>query len=146
MRACTLHTTLVFLGDVEHSRLEALQLVAQEVNGISFDLVFDAARYWEHNHIAYAAPNFIPPQLTQLVQDLKRCLSKHYFNFDKHPYTPHVTLLRNAQRSNVPLPERDRVTWQARDYVLVQSAPDVEGANYQILAKFALSIKNISTR
>ena len=34
-----LHNTLVFLGEVETARLEALQLAAQEVSGSAFQLV-----------------------------------------------------------------------------------------------------------
>lgn len=56
MRADTLHSTLVFLGEVETHRLEALLLAAREVAGSPFEIDFDVARYWGHNHIVYAAP------------------------------------------------------------------------------------------
>lgn len=138
MRVDTLHATLVFLGEVELHRLEALQLAAQETAGESFDLVLDVARYWGHNHIVYAAPDFVPPQLEQLVRNLEQCLSKHRFRFDKHSYKPHVTLLRNAQWSDVLLPEMKKVVWRARSFVLVQSVSDKDGANYRVLARFPL--------
>jgi 2'-5' RNA ligase len=138
MHADTLHATLVFLGDVALHRLEALQLAAQEVEGESFDLALDAARYWGHNHIVYAAPHIVPPQLVQLVHDLEQRLSKHRFRFDKREYKPHITLLRHAQWSDDPLPEMDKVVWQAKSMSLVQSASDGQGANYQVLARFPL--------
>ena len=138
MRAATLHATLVFLGEVELHRLEALQLAAQEVAGVSFDLVLDVARYWVHNHIVYAAPDIVPPPLVQLVRDLEQCLTRHRFRFDKHSYKPHVTLLRNAQWSDELLPEMKKVIWRARGFVLVQSVPDSAGANYRVLARFPL--------
>jgi len=138
MRADTLHATLAFLGEVELHRLQALQLAAQEVEGKSFDLVFDMARYWGHNHIVYAAPGTVPPQLTQLVHDLEQRLSKHHFRFDKREYKPHITLLRHAQWNDIPLPEMNKVVWQARSMALVQSAPDEEEANYRVLARFPL--------
>ncbi len=138
MRADTLHATLVFLGDVEVDRLEALQLAAQEVSGKSFDVVFDTACYWGHNHIIYAAPSMVPPQLAQLVHDLEERLYKHHFRFDVHSYKPHITLFRNAQWSDEPLPEMGRVGWRARDFVLMQSAPDKEGANYRVMGRFLL--------
>ena len=136
MRAATLHATLVFLGDVVLHRLEALQLAAQEAEGEPFDLAFDAARYWGHNHIIYAAPHTVPPQLAQLVRVLEQRLRKHRFHFDRRPYKPHITLLRHAQWSDAPLPEMQKVVWQVRDFTLVQSAPDEEGANYRVLARF----------
>ena len=41
MAAEKLHNTLVFLGDVECDRLEVLQLAAQEVSAVTFQIVFD---------------------------------------------------------------------------------------------------------
>ena len=139
MSAKTLHATLVFLGDVKEHRLEALQLAAQEVNGSAFQLAFDVARYWGHNHIVYAAASSVPTHLLQLVEELEQSLIKHRFRFEKRPYKPHLTLLRHAKCSDVAMPAMSQVIWQVKDFVLVQSAPDENGANYQVLARFALS-------
>lgn len=138
MRAATLHGTLVFLGDVAQHRLEALQLAAQEVEGECFDLAFDVARYWGHNHIVYAAPHMVPPRLENLAHDLELSLIKHRFRFDQRTYKPHVTLLRHAQWSDAPLPEMEKVVWRVRSFALVQSAPDEQGTNYSVLARFPL--------
>lgn len=138
MRANTLHNTLAFLGDIEQHRLEALQLAAQEVNGERFDLAFDVARYWGHNHIVYAAPHAAPPQLAQLVRDLERRLTMHHFDFDQRPYKPHVTLLRHAQWGDRPLPDMGGVVWRAKDFVLAQSTLGETGASYRVLARFPL--------
>jgi 2'-5' RNA ligase len=138
MRIATLHATLVFLGDVEPHRLEALKFAAHETKGKSFDLVLDTARYWGHKHIVYAAPNIVPPQLMQLVHVLEQNLSQHHFHFDKRAYNPHVTLLRHAQWNDAPLPDMNSVVWQVGSFALVQSAPDENGANYQVLARFQL--------
>ena len=135
MRGETLHSTLVFIGDIEQSGLEALQLAAQEVNGVCFELCFDEARYWGHNHILYAAPGHIPQQLVQLVDALEQRLTKHRFKFDSREYKPHVTLLRNAHWSDAPLTAMQPVCWRIRDFVLVQSLPD----EYLVLARFPLS-------
>ena len=138
MRAETLHATLVFLGDVEQQRLEALQLAAQEVRAEPCRLCFDGARYWGHNRIVYAAASSIQSQLLHLVSELERHLSMHRFSFDKRPYKAHVTLLRKAHWTDKPLPDMPRVTWQVKDFALVQSVPDKQGANYQVLARFPL--------
>jgi 2'-5' RNA ligase len=139
MRTDTLHATLVFLGEVESHRLEAIQLVAQEIEGLAFDLVLTEARYWGHNHIVYAAPHTVPTQLTQLVHDLEQRLLKHRFHFEPREYKPHVTLLRHAQWSDAPLPERRQVVWRAKSFALVQSTPAEKGANYRVLARFSLN-------
>lgn len=138
MRTDTLHATLVFLGEVAASRLEALQLAAEEVNAARFDLCFDEARYWGHNHILYAAPRNIPAQLLHLVSELERHLIRHHFKFEPREYKPHVTLMRNVHRNDDPLPEMLPVPWSIREFVLVQSASQDGEANYRILAKFPL--------
>ena len=139
MRFGMLHNTLVFIGHVEQSRLEALQLAAQEVNAEGFELCFDVARYWGHNHIVYAAPGHAPQHLVQLVGTLEQHLTKHNFKFDRREYKPHVTLLRNAHWTDDPLPEMQPVCWQIRDFALVQSVQQNELASYKVLARFALS-------
>ena len=138
MRGETLHNTLVFIGDVELYGLEVLQLAAQEVSGESFELCFDEARYWGHNHIVYAAPRQVPQQLARLADTLKQRLAAHRFKFDRREYKPHVTLLRNAHWSDAPLPAMQPVSWQIRDFALVQSAHRDGLMGYRVLARFPL--------
>ena len=136
----TLHATLVFIGRIEQTRLEALQLAAQEAGAEGFELCFDEARYWGHNHIVYAAPRHVPQQLMQLVDALEQCLVRHRFKFDQREHKPHITLLRNARWTDAPLPAMQPVCWQIRDYALVQSAHRDGLADYRVLARFPLSI------
>jgi len=138
MRGETLHNTLVFIGDVEQSRLEALRLAAQEVSGKAFELHFDVAHYWGHNHIVYAAPGEMPQQLAQLADTLEQRLVAHRFSFDRREYKPHVTLLRNAHWTDAPLPGMQPVCWQIKDFALVQSVPQDGLTSYRVLARFPL--------
>lgn len=140
IRADTLHNTLVFIGNIGPHRLEALQLAAQEVGGEAFRLPFAGARYWKHNRIVYAAPGSVPPQLARLVRDLEQRLAARRFEFDKRPYQPHVTLLRDAKWGDAPLPGMSGAVWRIQDFALVQSVPDERGANYQVLARFPLRL------
>ncbi|OGS90515.1 MAG: 2'-5' RNA ligase [Gallionellales bacterium GWA2_60_18] len=136
MRPDTLHTTLVFLGEMPVQRLEPLQLAAQEVAFGPFELRFDGARYWGHNHVVFAAPGAVPAALHALVHSLEQRLAVHRFRFERRIYKPHVTLLRHAQWGDTPLPELPPAVWQARDFVLVRSLRDEQGARYEVLAKF----------
>jgi len=140
MRVETLHNTLVFIGDVEQARLEALQLAAQEVSGQGFELCFDAARYWEHNRIVYAAPGAVPEQLSQLVDALQQRLAAHDFKFEQREYQPHATLLRNAGWTDAPLLGMRPVCWRIRDFALVQSAQRDGKPHYRVLARFPLRL------
>jgi 2'-5' RNA ligase len=138
MRSETLHNTLVFIGDIGLYGLEPLQLAALETVGETFELRFDEARYWGHNHIVYAAPRHVPQQLVDLADALGRRLDAHRFEFDRRGYKPHVTLLRNAHWSDVPLPAMPLVRWQIRDFALVQSVPQAGLTDYRVLARFPL--------
>ena len=133
MRDDSLHATLVFLGEVEAARMAALQLAAQEVIAERFELCFDAARYWEHNHILYAAPGVTPAPLQHLVTELEQALRRHRFSFEERSFQPHVTLRRNARWT--PLPAMLPVRWRVREFVLLRSEP---GASYRVLAHFPL--------
>lgn len=133
MQAEKLHATLVFIGNIEQARLEALHLAAQEVAGERFELRFDEARYWGHNHIVYAAPVHVPQQLLQLVGKLEENLARHRFKPDQREYKPHVTLMRNAHWSDAPLPAMPPVRWQAEGFALVQSTLQ----EYRVLARFS---------
>ncbi|HEU0188540.1 MAG TPA: RNA 2',3'-cyclic phosphodiesterase [Gallionella sp.] len=139
MRGETLHATLVFIGGIAQTRLEALQLAAQEVSADSFELCFDVARYWGHNHIVYAAPNHVPQQMVQLIDALEQHLSRHRFKFDQREHKPHITLLRNARWTDAPLPAMKPVCWQIRDFALVQSAHQEGLADYRVFARIPLS-------
>jgi 2'-5' RNA ligase len=99
----------------------------------------DKARYWGHNHIAYAAPSAIPAALPLLVQELEQRLQTHRFRFEQRDYKPHVTLLRHSQWTDEPLPKMNAVNWQVQDFVLVSSQPDEQGAHYEVLARFPLA-------
>jgi 2'-5' RNA ligase len=136
MRTDTLHSTLVFLGEVAEHRLEAQRLAAQEIDFHGFELNLIAAHYWGHNHIVYAAPESVPQPLAQLVSDLDHNLRKHRFQFEDRPYKLHVTLLRNAYWSDAALPTMPAVSWKFDEFVLVQSLSDAQGARYEVLARF----------
>lgn|GEM_PF-164064 len=138
MREDTLHATLIFLGEVDVTRLESLKLAAQEVVGDEFEVCFDEARYWRHNHIVYAAPGTVPPQLLKLAKALEQRLIAHRFSFDQRAFKPHVTLLRKAQWVDQALPDMPAVTWHIREFVLVQSAAGGIDANYRVLTRFRL--------
>lgn len=133
-----LHATLVFLGAVAEERMQALQFAAQEISCSGFMLQLNVARYWGHNHLVYAAPAQVPPAMLQLVDALQRRLQQHHFSFERRSYKPHVSLLRHAQWRDSPLPLQPAVSWDVRDFVLVQSVSEGQGVRYDILARFPL--------
>ncbi len=136
MSADSLHATLVFVGGIDPSRLQALHMAAQEVDAESFALCLTHAHYWGHNHIVYAAPDQMAEQLAHLVNTLEASLTRHHFQFDQRTFKPHITLLRHARWTDQPLPQMQPINWLVEDFALVQSRTEPDAANYRVLARF----------
>lgn len=139
MRADTLHLTLAFLGQVQRSRLTTLQQAVRGLTVPPFRLCFDTAQHWPHNHIVYANPSAPPAILAMLVVELAACLRQAAFDFDDRAFHPHVTLLRNAHCTGAPPAQPAPVCWDVRNFALVQSMTDAQGARYEVLARFGVA-------
>jgi len=124
--------TLVFLGDVARGKIPALEEVAAAQRLPAFSIGFGAVRYWRHNRIVWVAPHTVPPPLSDFVAVLEGALEDAGFDFDRRPYVPHATLLRNARPpAATPAFAFD---WPVRDFALVEAARDERGVAYQTLA------------
>ena len=137
MRRENVHLTLAFIGDVAVERLDELKSVAGTIAGRSFEFVLDQLGYWRHNRIVWAAPQSVPGPLREIVTALESGLKQAEFEFDRRPYAPHLTLLRNAREPRV-LPALD-VPWPVSDFALVQSVRDEHGSRYQVVASWPLA-------
>jgi len=137
MRRDTLHQTLVFIGAVTPDQLVALREIAGAVHGEAFDLRLDRVGCWARNRIVWAGCSLVPSCQRRLFDDLATRLSDAGFSLDKHAYTPHVTLVRDARCDNLPeLPES--ISWPVSDFVLVESLLQPSGANYRVLDRWVL--------
>jgi 2'-5' RNA ligase len=135
--AGNIHLTLVFLGDLPRERVAALETLGSAVRGRRFDLTVDRLEYWRHNRILWAGASACPEALQALVLSLQEALAGAEFRFDRRPYVPHVTLLRDARRA----PANDRfpaVAWPVDAFALVESAPRERGRAYRVLRSWPL--------
>ena len=132
-----LHLTLVFLGSVAREKLPQLEHIARQQHGAAFDLAFGATGYWRHNRIVWAAPQATPELLRDLVAALEVSLEPAGFKFDRRPYVPHMTLIRDARMPAI-LP-RLAFAWPVADFALVESARGAKGPEYRVLARHALA-------
>jgi 2'-5' RNA ligase len=127
----TIHLTLAFLGEADKDRALA---AARGARGERFELPLETAKYWQHNQIAWAGPNAIPPALEALVASLHGRLREASFVLEKRPFAAHVTLLRKASQPGA-LPQLPQVVWPVNEFVLVRSKP---GSRYEIVERFPL--------
>jgi 2'-5' RNA ligase len=135
IRAENIHLTLVFVGSVDNSGLEALHSAAEGIVKTGkrpFELVIQEIGYWKHSRIAYAAPREIPSALKELVSLLGKTIKSVGFSPEERAYKPHVTLLRDA---TCPALSRMRgairpVVWEVRQWLLVKSEQTEGGVVY----------------
>lgn len=133
MRRDTLHLTLAFIGDIPRARLDDLRAAAGKVAFSPFMLRLDRVAGWRHNHIVWAGASELPEELESLVTQLNAALAEGGFPVERRKFAAHVTLLRNA-RGEFPAAELDPpIEWPVGEFVLVESDPKPEGAQYTVL-------------
>lgn len=137
VRAANLHMTLAFLGEVEESRLQDLQRIAERAAGESFTLDLVAVRYWRRNGIVYAEPAEVPAALHTLAASLRAGLAAAAFPVEERPFAAHATLLRDARRDPV-LVDVPAIRWTVDSMVLVRSGRGERGVEYRPLRRWTL--------
>lgn len=136
-RAATIHQTLIFLGEVEVERVEALVALASEIRVPPFELRLTRFNWWRRKRLAWAAPDETPAALAELVGELERRLKEADFRFDQRPYSPHITLLRKADCELSGFSAQP-IGWRVEEFVLVRSAMDENGSNYEFVGRWPL--------
>ena len=131
------HLTLVFLGDVERGRLDALREAASAVRAPAHDLPLERFGWFRRNRVAWAGPERTPAETLELVHGLEAALKQARFAFDARPYEAHITLLRKAECGK-DLPKIAPIRWAAREFVLVESELNAGGSIYRITGRWAL--------
>ena len=135
----TLHLTLVFIGEIAVNRLPELFEAAEGITVPKFEVLFDQADCWRHNHVAHLAASQTPTALLELVKQLEARLDTAAIPFDRRPYVPHITLLRKADcLPQMENPALAPIRWLARDFVLVRSSLRSGGALYEQMGRWPL--------
>lgn len=139
-KAENIHLTLVFVGEVDASKLGALCRVADEIKDSSacaFDFALEKIRHWKRNRIVYASTVEIPQGLINLVSTLTDALSAAGFSLEQRAYKPHVTLMRDALCQSLP-ELAEPITWRVREWMLVKSEQTGDGPVYTPMGRWPL--------
>jgi len=135
-----LHITLVFLGQVEASRLPCVHDVADNIVSSPFTLQMDGIGHWPRPRILWCGPSGQPEALQRLVKDLQQGLQDCGFEPETRRYTPHVTLQRKVRHAEAGVIDNP-IEWPAKEFVLAASgggAPDQP--RYRILHRWSLRL------
>jgi 2'-5' RNA ligase len=128
-----IHLTLAFLGKADADR--AIR-AGKRVRGKAHQLPIAEARYVRANRMVWVAPRETPPALSALHESLAMELYRQEFILERRPFAAHVTLIRDAQRAE--LPPLPAVAWPVEEFVLVRSTVSSRGASYEPLERFTL--------
>lgn len=137
-----LHLTLLFLGNVEADKVDAVRAIAAGIEGEPFDLVLDTLGGFRQNNarILWVGPSELPSELGILHQSLRRQVRKTGLRVGKGTYRPHVTLVRKADlQKKLPEDLEPDIQWAARRLALVASELLPFGSRYEILVEKELS-------
>ena len=131
-RVENLHLTVVFLGDVPATRVDALRSIGarQAATAAPFALTFDRMGTFRGTGIAWAGPSSTPPRLDELARRLGDALAADGFATERRPFHPHVTLARRCRKpGNATI--ASPIAWHAARLVLNASDPGADGPRYR---------------
>ena len=132
--AGNMHVTLAFLGSVDASRLEALVDLTRAWPTLNGEWRLDRLGHFSQPRIVWAGSRTPNEALLTLDAELWQALSRHGFTAPQRDFTPHVSLVRQADRfaSQLELPEP--IVWRFDHLALVESQLGDGGSRYRPLA------------
>ncbi|MHB1949967.1 MAG: RNA 2',3'-cyclic phosphodiesterase [Acidiferrobacteraceae bacterium] len=130
------HMTLLFLGNVEASRLPEVIQAASGIEGGRFCLRLDHVGFWPGSRILWIGPCHPPAALLALERQLRAVLEDADLVLPDTPYCPHVTVSRQA--ASVVDFHGAAIVWDVRRFFLMESRPARGGVRYSSLREFQL--------
>lgn len=136
--AANLHMTLAFLGSVDAQRERLAEAAAEQVHGAPFELDLQRVGHWARPRVLWCAATPAPAALFALHGALAGGLRAAGFELDRRPFSPHVTVARNAAHYHGPGRLPVPVRWQVDVFQLVESTTAPAGAVYRVCRVFRL--------
>ena len=133
------HVTLLFLGEVLASRIDAVQQLAGAITGVPrFDLRFDRVEAWPGSNVLCLTTSETPSTVIELADQLRYCLRGEQFRWGEQEFRPHVTLVRDLPRLRAT-ESIEPLCWNVNEFVLVESRPG-NGSTYSVIGRWPLPL------
>ncbi|GAB3350888.1 RNA 2',3'-cyclic phosphodiesterase [Chromohalobacter beijerinckii] len=131
--AANMHITLAFLGNVDSARLEALGGLTRAWPRFADAWTLDRLGHFPRPRIVWAggAPS---ATLSRLHDALWQALAAHGFTPPQREFTPHVSLVRQAERPARETTLATPIVWRFDHLALVESQLGNGGSRYRTLA------------
>ena len=138
VRPENLHITVRFLGTISDELTDQLRF-SQPVQGLGqFTLEINDVGWWRSSQVAWLAPLVVPPQMEEMVFKVQEHLAKWDITQKKGPFTPHVTVARNARRAPRVFGSI-AVEWRVDSVALILSKTEPIGAYYEVQNRWSLT-------
>ena len=134
-----LHITLNFLGSVDVSMRNQVIASAARISGTPVEFALDRFVYRKRQRMIWLGASVTPDELLELVDRLREAMGGLGIEQETRPFLAHTTMMRNVKKCAAELSEQTcDCRWRVQDFVLVRSNTLPEGAEYDVLHRFAL--------
>jgi 2'-5' RNA ligase len=143
-RPDNLHLTLKFIGEVDDDRGCAIQLALANVKSPPIPLSITGLLRLPPRGPTRIIAALLRGQVATLFAQIESSLQSCGIDRDARECRPHITLGRVRDRvrispEQVALPSASEMSFEAGDFVLVQSTLSPHGSRYEVLKRFMLS-------
>ncbi|WP_157959012.1 RNA 2',3'-cyclic phosphodiesterase [Salinicola endophyticus] len=132
--AQNMHITLAFLGGVDASRLAALLELTRAWPALQGEWTLDRLGHFPQPRIVWAGSQMPDPALLALNAELWQALARHGFTAPRRDFTPHVSLVRQADRAPPSSRLSAPLCWRFDHLALVESQLGEGDSRYRTLA------------
>jgi 2'-5' RNA ligase len=129
MRADNLHLTLAFIGDLPDDDGARIAAACAALPALQCDWQLDAVGFFARPRVLWAGGP-LTPELAQIAGRSRALLDDMKVAYDRKPFVPHVTLLRDVRRYAGPAGIAPPIPWPIREVALYRSGRDDKGARY----------------
>jgi RNA 2',3'-cyclic 3'-phosphodiesterase len=129
MRAENLHLTLAFIGDLPDEAGARVAAACAQMPPLSCDWQLDAIGFFARSRVLWAG-GAATPDLGAIADGARALLDGLRVAYDRKPFVPHVTLLRDVRRFDGPRDLAPPIPWPVREIALYRSGRDDKGARY----------------
>jgi 2'-5' RNA ligase len=129
MRAENLHLTLAFIGDLPDATGAKVAAACAALPPVSCDWQLTEIGFFARPRVLWAGGPLMPA-LDHIAGRARALLDTLQVGYDRKPFVPHVTLLRDVRRFHGPRDVSPPIAWPIREVALYQSGRDEHGARY----------------
>lgn len=118
--AANLHMTVAFIGTLDEARARNVAAILAAAEFQPFDWLLDHVGHFARARVVWAGGP-LSPALAALAADVRLGLDRLGIDYDRKPFVPHVTLLRDAAGAAADGPLPDPVAWRLLRPVLLST-------------------------